>query len=148
MRFTNKNNSQSFGIKFNNTYFSWMSVDYNANLTRTNQTSTGRVNSNAARTGFTHNLGLFLYPIENHTIGFNWDQVNTSAANEEYRNGFYDLSYQFTWSKKKIDFEVKWMNIANKKVFETYDINTTNISYTRILLRPSQVMFTVKFNFK
>nr|WP_314494570.1 hypothetical protein [uncultured Chryseobacterium sp.] len=146
--FTNKNNSQSFGVKFNNTYFSWMSVDYNASITRTNQTSTGRVNSSAARNGFTHNLGLFFYPIENHTVGFSWDQVNTSAVNEDYRNGFYDLSYQFTWSKKKIDFEVKWMNIANKKVFETYDINTTNITYTRVLLRPSQVMFTVKFNFK
>lgn len=146
--FTNKNNSQSFGVKFNNTYFSWISIDYNANFTRTDQTSTGRVNSNAERTGFTHNLGLFLYPIENHTIGFNWDQVNTKATNQRYNNGFYDLSYQFSWAAKKIDFEVKWMNIANKKVFETYDINTINISYTRIQLRPSQVMFTVKFNFK
>lgn len=146
--FTNKNNSQAVGIKFNNTYFSWMSIDYNASFSRTDQTSTGRVNSDAARKGFTHNLGVFFYPIENHTVGFNWDQVNTSAANQEYKNGFYDLSYQFSWSKKKIDFELKWMNIANKKVFETYDINTTNISYTRILLRPSQVMLSVKFNFK
>jgi hypothetical protein len=146
--FTNKNNSQSVGFKFNNTYFSWMSVDYNASLSRTKQTSTGEVISNAARKGFTHNLGLFFYPIENHTIGFNWDQVNASAAGQKYNNGFYDLSYQFTWSKKKIDFELKWMNIANKKVFENYEINTSNISYTRIQLRPSQVMFTVKFNFK
>ncbi|PTT41694.1 hypothetical protein DBR28_03760 [Chryseobacterium sp. HMWF028] len=146
--YTNKNNGQSFGIKFNNTYFSWMSVDYNASLARTKQTSVGELNSNATRTGFTHNLGIFFYPIENHTVGFNWDQVNTNAAGQKYHNGFYDLSYQFTWAKKKIDFELKWMNIANKKVFETYDINTTNITYTRYQLRPSQVMFTVKFNFK
>ncbi len=146
--YTNKNNSQSYGIKFNNTYFSWMSVDYNASISRTKQTSTGGVNSSADRKGFNHNLGVFFYPLENHTIGFNWDQVNTSAADQKYHNGFYDLSYQFTWAKKKVDFELKWMNIANKKVFETYDINTTNISYTRIQLRPSQVMFTVKFNFK
>ncbi|UOU99378.1 hypothetical protein MUU74_05305 [Chryseobacterium daecheongense] len=146
--YTNKNNSQSYGIKFNNTYFSWMSIDYNASISRTKQTSQGGVNSNAARKGFTHNLGVFFYPIENHTVGFNWDQVNTNAGDQKYNNGFYDLSYQFSWSKKKIDFELKWMNIANKKVFETYDINTTNISYTRIQLRPSQVMFTVKFNFK
>lgn len=146
--YTNKNNSQSFGLKFNNTYFSWMSIDYNASFSRTKQTSTGQVISNAARTGFTHNLGLFFYPIENHTIGFNWDQVNTNAQNQKYHNGFYDLSYQFTWSKKKIDFEVKWMNIANKRVFETYDINPQSTSFTRIQLRPSQVMFTVKFNFK
>ncbi|PQA94748.1 hypothetical protein B0A69_09890 [Chryseobacterium shigense] len=146
--YTNNNNSQSYGIKFNNTYFSWMSIDYNASISRTKQTSTGRVNSSATRTGFTHNLGAFFYPVENHTIGFNWDQVNTNAVGQKYHNGFYDVSYQFTWSKKKIDFEVKWMNIANKKVFETYDINTTNITYTRYQLRPSQVMFTVKFNFK
>ena len=146
--FTNNNNSQSYGIKFNNTYFSWMSVDYNANISKTEQTSTGNLNSSASRTGFTHNLGVFFYPMENHTVGFNWDQVNTNAADQKYHNGFYDVSYQFTWAKKKIDFELKWMNIANKKVFETYDINTTNITYTRFQLRPSQVMFTVKFNFK
>lgn len=146
--YTNNNNSQSYGIKFNNTYFSWMSVDYNANISKTEQTSTGNLNSSASRTGFTHNLGVFFYPMENHTVGFNWDQVNTNAADQKYHNGFYDVSYQFTWAKKKIDFELKWMNIANKKVFETYDINTTNITYTRFQLRPSQVMFTVKFNFK
>jgi len=146
--YTNNNNSQSYGIKFNNTYFSWMSIDYNASISRTKQTSTGKINSNATRTGFTHNLGAFFYPVEDHTIGFNWDQVNTNAADQKYHNGFYDVSYQFTWAKKKIDFELKWMNIANKKVFETYDINTTNITFTRYQLRPSQVMFTVKFNFK
>lgn len=146
--YTNKNNSQSVGVKFNNTYFSWMSIDYNASFSRTKQTSTGQVITNANRKGFTHNLGVFFYPIENQTIGFNWDQVNTNAADQKYNNGFYDLSYQFTWAKKKIDFEVKWMNIANKRVFENYEINTSSISYTRIQLRPSQVMFTVKFNFK
>ncbi|MDQ1098268.1 MULTISPECIES: TonB-dependent receptor [Chryseobacterium] len=146
--YTNKNNSQSYGFKFNNTYFSWMSIDYNASISRTKQINSGELNTNTARKGFTHNLGVFFYPIENHTVGFNWDQVNTSAGDQKYNNGFYDVSYQFTWAKKKIDFELKWLNIANKKVFETYDINTNNISYTRIQLRPSQVMFTVKFNFK
>lgn len=148
--FTNDNNSQSLGVKFNNTYFSWMSLDYNASLTRTNQTSEGKVNSNAKTTGFKHNLGVFFYPIENHTIGFNWDQVNSNvtATDQKYHNGFYDLSYQFTWSKKNIDFELKWMNIANKKVFETYEISAIDTKFTRYQLRPSQVMFTVKFNFK
>ncbi|PJJ64580.1 TonB-dependent receptor [Chryseobacterium geocarposphaerae] len=148
--YTNKNNGQSYGVKFNNTYFSWMSLDYNASFTRTKQTSTGEVSTNATTTGFKHNLGVFFYPIENHTIGFNWDQVNSTATatDQKYHNGFYDLSYQFTWSKKNIDFELKWMNIANKKVFENYEINSTYTSFTRYQLRPSQVMFTVKFNFK
>lgn len=149
--YTSKNNGQSFGIKFNNTYFSWMSIDYNASITRTMQTNKSAVtqlNSENSRSGFTHNLGAFFYPLENHTIGFSWDQVNTNSEENNYRNAFYDLSYQFTWAKKKIDFELKWMNIANRKVFETYDISSSTISYTRVMLRPSQVMFTVKFNFK
>ncbi|WP_312902075.1 carboxypeptidase regulatory-like domain-containing protein [Chryseobacterium taichungense] len=149
--YTSRNNAQSYGFKFNNTYFSWMSIDYNFNISRTKQvskSSTPQLNNENSRSGFNHNLGVFFYPLENHTIGFNWDQVNTSAAEQHYNNGFYDLSYQFTWAKKKIDFELKWMNIANKRVFETYNINPQSISYTRIQLRPSQVMFTVKFNFK
>ncbi|MCJ8152897.1 Plug and carboxypeptidase regulatory-like domain-containing protein [Chryseobacterium sp. SSA4.19] len=146
--FTNKNNGQSFGVKFNNTYFSWMSIDYNARFSRTKQTSVGDVVTNATTSGFNHNLALFLYPIENHTIGFNWDQIDTNTPDQKYHNGFYDLSYQFTWAKKKIDFELKWINIANKKVFENFEIETIRTTFTRIQLRPSQVMFTVKFNFK
>lgn len=151
--FENKNNSQAYGFKFNNTYFSWMSIDYNLRFSRT-KADNGRLNVNAdalkPNKGFNHNLALFFYPIENHTIGFNWDQVNTSDGTRKYNNPFYDISYQFTWAKKKIDFELKWINIANRKVFETYNIDgsTNSISYTRVQLRPSQLMFTVKFNFK
>ncbi|WOC51831.1 hypothetical protein BPO_1184 [Bergeyella porcorum] len=49
-----------------------------------------------------------------------------------------------------MDFEVKWMNIRNKKVYETISYNTTQLATTRsaMLIRPSQVMFSVKFNFK
>jgi len=153
IQYLSKNNTQSYGFKLNNTYFSWMSLDYNLSLSRNKQDNVG-LNEKGGRLGinkgFNHNLGAFFYPLENHTIGFNWDQVNTSDGQNKYNNAFYDLSYQFTWSKKKIDFELKWMNIANRKVFETYNINqiTNSVAYTRVQLRPSQVMFTVKFNFK
>jgi len=147
-QFENKNNAQTYGFKFNNTYFSWMSVDYNGSISRTTQDSReGRLGVNK---GYNHNLALFFYPIENHTVGFNWDQVNTSNGTNKYNNPFFDVSYQFTWAKKKIDFELKWMNVGNRRVFETYDLDGqfNAIRYTRIQLRPSQVMFTVKFNFK
>lgn len=147
-QFENKNNSQNYGFKINNTYFEWMSLDYNGSISRIVQDSReGRLGTNK---GYNHNLALFFYPIENHTIGFNWDQVNTSNGSNKYNNPFYDVSYQFSWAKKKIDFELKWMNIANRRVFETYSLDgqLNSLTYTRIQLRPSQVMFTVKFNFK
>lgn len=152
-QYLSKNNTQAYGFKFNNTYFNWMSIDYNLSFSRNKQDNVG-LNAQGGRLGinegFNHNLGAYFYPIENHTIGFNWDQVNTGDGEKKYNNAFYDLSYQFSWSKKKIDFELKWMNIANRRVFETYNINqvTNSVAYTRVQLRPSQVMLSVKFNFK
>lgn len=144
-----KNNSQSLAVKFNNTYFSWLSLDYNISLNWNKNRDDYRNNVNRY-SGWNHNLNLFLYPIENHTIGLVWDDVTTSQGAINLRNSFYDLSYQYTWAKKKIDFEIKWLNIANKKLYETISYNTTYFSTTRnsIEIRPSQVMFTVKFNIK
>ncbi len=151
VQFESQNTNQSYGLKFNNTYFSWLSVDYNVNFTSNKQENIGLPNGRlATNKGFNHNLAAFLYPLENHTIGFTWDQVNSSDGERKFDNAFYDLSYQFSWASKKIDFELKWMNIANRKVFETYDILASQnaVRYTRVQIRPSQVMFTVKFNFK
>lgn len=151
VQFESQNTNQSYGLKFNNTYFSWLSVDYNVNFTSNKQENIGLPNGRlATNKGFNHNLAAFLYPLENHTIGFTWDQVNSSDGERKFDNAFYDLSYQFSWASKKIDFELKWMNIANRKVFETYDILAAQnaVRYTRVQIRPSQVMFTVKFNFK
>lgn len=144
-----KVNSQSAGLKFNNTYFSWLSIDYNISLNWANNTN---INDNRSikTSGWNHNLATYFYPIENHTIGFFWDDNTTKATGQNFRNSFFDVSYQYTWAKKKIDFEVKWLNVANKKTYETISYNpnflstTTNLNY----IRPSQVMFTVKFNFK
>lgn len=142
---TSDSDNQRLGFKFNNAYFSWLSVDYNMNYNWRTQSTVGRTLNN---NGYQHNLAVFVYPIENHTIGFNWDQVNTSSETQKFNNGFFDLSYQYSWASKKIDFELKWLNIANKKVFETYSLSQFSESISRMQLRPSQVMLTVKFNFK
>ena len=143
--FENQNQGNSLGFKFNNTYFSWMSVDFNATKTWNKQIN-GIQDSKTE--GYTHNLSTFFYPIENHTIGFYWDQMNSNLGMAKYKNAFFDLSYQYTWAAKKIDFELKWMNIANKKTFERVDLREATIETTRMILRPSQVMLSVKFNFK
>lgn len=143
-----RNDGNSLGFKFNNTYFSWMSVDFN--FTKSwNKQSNGIISNDLGKTeNYSHNLNIFFYPLENHTIGFYWDQINSKLGETKLNNGFFDLSYQFSWSKKKVDFELKWMNIADKKVFERINVGDATISQTTMQLRPSQVMFTVKFNFK
>ena len=144
-----KINRQSVAFKLNNSYFSWMSVDYNISLNWTDNKNAS-VNSNVKSSGWTHNLATYFYPLENHTIGFFWDDLNSEARGQKFRNSFFDLSYQYTWAKKKVDFEVKWLNIANKKVYEniSYDPKYLSTTTEMMYIRPSQVMFTVKFNFK
>lgn len=144
----NKTNGNTLGFKFNNTYFSWMSVDFNFSKTWSKQSNIFLTGNLGKTEGYTHNLNVFFYPLENHTIGFYWDQINSKSADMKYNNGFFDLSYQFSWAKKKVDFELKWMNITNKKSFERIGVQDAEITQTTMLLRPSQVMFTVKFNFK
>jgi hypothetical protein len=143
-----KTDANSLGFKFNNTYFSWMSVDFN--FTKTwNKQSNGIISSDLGKTeNYTHNLNVFFYPLENHTLGFYWDQINSNLGDTKLNNGFFDLSYQYTWAAKKVDFELKWMNIADKKVFERISVGDATISRTTMQLRPSQVMLAVKFNFK
>jgi len=144
-----KNNIQTWTAKFNNAYFSWLSVDYNISMNwRNNKNATQSTSQKSS--GWNHNLSAYIYPSENHTFGFNWDNSVTSTQGNTYNNPFYDISYQYTWVKRKIDFEFKWLNITNKKVYETVAVNidrgnTVTQSYK---IRPSQFMFTVKFNFK
>ena len=144
-----KTHRQTMGVKFNNTYFSWLSVDYNISFNWLNSEN-ATLNNSRKSSGWNHNLATYIYPKENHTIGFFWDDLNSSQAGEKYRNSFYDLSYQYTWAKKKIDFEIKWMNVGNRKVFEDISFNQDFLltSKRTMYIRPSQVMFTVKFNFK
>lgn len=144
-----KNSGQSLGFKLNTSAFSWMSLDYNISM-NWNKNKNLFYGNEVKTSGWNHKLSAYLYPIDNHTIGFFWDDLTTSQIGESYRNSFYDLSYQFQWAKKKIDFEVKWLNIANKKVYETISYNASLLSTTRsaMEIRPSQVMFGVKFNFK
>ncbi len=144
----NKNNAQTLGFKLNNTFFKWMSVDYQLSLTW-NKNKNGLSSQVNTSSGWNHNLSAFIYPIDNHAMGFNWDDINSRLGDQRYRNAFYDLSYQYTWAKKKIDFELKWLNIANKKIYENISRSADNtVTKTIINIRPSQLMFTVKFNFK
>ena len=144
-----KNNIQTWSAKFNNSYFSWLSVDYNISMNWSNNRNVTRSNSQK-NSGWNHNLAAYIYPSENHTFGFNWDNSVTCTEGNTYKNPFYDLSYQYTWVKRKIDFEFKWLNISNRKVYEIVNVDITR-GYTqtqRYNIRPSQFMFTVKFNFK
>ena len=143
--FLNKNSTQNLSGKFNNAHFSWLTLDYNFTLGWSKNRSSLFSSENKS---FTHSFAATVFPVENHSIALNWDQMNFEQGSNKFTNGFYDLTYQYAWAAKKVDFELKWLNIANKKVFERITDDASEYSLQRIQIRPSQLMFTVKFNFK
>lgn len=140
-----KGDSQNASFKLNNNYFSWLSVDYNANWSFSNN----QTFVNKTRT-FNHALSAYIYPLKNHTLGFTWDEFQSSNGDKSAKNAFYDLSYQYSMVEEKIDLELKVMNITNNNIYENiaFRADTNQTTFTTVNIRPRQVMLSVKFNFK
>ena len=145
-----KSNNQGITFKFNNNYFSWLSVDYNASLTFVKSEIFGTKYTKNTSKNFNHTLSTYLYPIKDHAIGFTWDELQFQNAGETKKNSFYDISYQYSLVQEKMDIELKVVNIANTNVFEDirFDSQLNQVRQTSVNIRPRQVLLTVKFNFK
>ncbi len=147
----NRTNSQGVTAKFNNNYFSWLSVDYNATWSFTNSKITGKLGeTNNKSKNFSHALSAYIYPIKNHTIGFAWDEMQFKNGSNSRKNSFYDLSYQYSMVAEKMDLELKLVNIANTNLYQDigFNVSTGQTTYRNINIRPRQIMLTLKFNFK
>lgn len=142
--------NQGVNFKFNNNYFSWLSIDYNASWNFNNTQSPDDIRFNNKTNSFNHVLSAFVYPFKNHTLGFSWDELHSSNKEKTAKNAFFDLSYQYSMTEEKLDIELKLMNITNNNVFENVSFNSTfnQTSYTTINIRPRQLVLTLKFNFK
>ena len=145
-----KSNNQGITFKFNNNYFSWLSVDYNASLSFVKSEIFGTKYTKNTSKNFNHTLSTYLYPIKDHAIGFTWDELQFQNAGETKKNSFYDISYQYSLVQEKMDIELKVVNIANTNVFEDirFDSQLNQVRQTSVNIRPRQVLLTVKFNFK
>ena len=145
-----KSNNQGITFKFNNNYFSWLSVDYNASLSFVKSEIFGTKYTENTSKNFNHTLSTYLYPIKDHTIGFTWDELQFQNAGETKKNSFYDISYQYSLVQEKMDIELKVVNIANTNVFEDirFDSQLNQVRQTSVNIRSRQVLLTVKFNFK
>ena len=145
-----KSNNQGVTFKFNNNYFSWLSVDYNASLSFVKSEIFGTKYTKNTSKNFNHTLSTYLYPIKDHTIGFTWDELQFQNAGETKKNSFYDISYQYSLVQEKMDIELKVVNIANTNVFEDirFDSQLNQVRQTSVNIRSRQVLLTVKFNFK
>jgi hypothetical protein len=134
-------NSNNLSFKANNNYYDWLTFEYNifySNNRRGNINMTNTLKSN---------LKILFYPVSNQSFGIYRDDYIYKFNNQNIRNQFLDLSYQFTFEKQKIDIELKWTNILNTKTYEELILNDLGFTSNIIIIRPSQIFASVKFNF-
>ena len=119
----------------------WMNVDYNfdANtiLTFINQEKKSRISL------LKHNIGFFFFPAKNQLFNFSTEYYRHNEVN----NLFVDMMYRYTFTKKKVDLELKCSNIFNSDTYTSFLANAYSVWETTYLLRPFQVIFSVKFSF-
>lgn len=119
----------------------WMNVDYNLDantiLTFIDQEQKSRISL------LKHNIGFFFFPAKNQLFNFSTEYYRHNEIN----NLFVDMMYRYTFTKKKVDAEVKCSNIFNSDTYTSFLANAYSVWETTYLLRPFQVIFSVKFSF-
>lgn len=130
-----------FGFTTNNNYFNWLTFEYNVSYAINKIENSNMVNT------LKSNMKILFYPFSNQTFGFYYDQYDYQMNNQNYKNQFLDLSYQYTNIKRKIDIEFKWTNILNTKMYEELVLNNWGFTSNNSIIRPSQCVVGVKFGF-
>ncbi|MFC1226184.1 hypothetical protein ACFE6N_20440 [Pedobacter sp. BG31] len=137
--------AQSISLKLNYNKLKWLNIDYYAiasfNRVRNNFNIT-RINS------FSQKSQLFISPFLNHNLDVSFDQFKYSFLGNTFINSFLDVGYRFSWAKRKIDFDLKWANILNANSYRQLIVNENQTTEDVFKLRPSQLVFAVKFNFR
>ena len=60
---------------------------------------------------------------------------------------FVDATYEFSIKQPKLDFEVRWNNIFNSKKYVSYYSGAFSVQETAYILRPMEVLASVRFRF-
>jgi len=119
----------------------WMNIDYNLDV-NTIQTFIDQEQKSKISL-IKHNIGFFFFPAKNQLFNFSTEYYRHNEVN----NLFVDMMYRYTFTKKKVDVEVKCSNIFNSDTYTSFLANAYSVWETTYLLRPFQVIFSVKFSF-
>lgn len=143
--FTAVNHNQTASLRIENSSLSWLIAAYNVAYGYSKRVDRGANNltytlSQAARLSF--------YVSEKGSFNLSGDWNRYTISKQQFNNQFVDASYRHTVGKRKIDLELKWMNILNTKEYEQVLINTIQTNITRFTLRPSQLLVSARMNLR
>jgi len=136
---------QNWRMKINYNQFSWIALDYILGISANQRKN---LSGNTQTESLTHQLQLFITPIENHSLLISGDYSSYKFVGEKFSNPFLDIGYQYSLAKRKLDFELKCTNLLNTRTFTQAYINDIQTNQTTFNIRPLQLLLAVKFNLR
>lgn len=94
-----------------------------------------------------HKIQFHLYPTKTQYIGWESSYIEDNLFNSSSHSFFSDLVYRYTIKQKNIDLELSWQNIFDTRNYRSVSVSDYSYIENNILLRPSQVLFKVRFSF-
>lgn len=126
-----------------NTSFSWINVDYAFTYQQYKNKDFKTNNTHK----ITHQTTLSCIPFQQHTllgaIAYQQDDIQQQS----FTSTFLDLTYRYTFTKRKIDLELAWTNILNYRQYNQVIVNDSMTSVLSAPIRPSQLMGSIRFSF-
>ncbi|MCH5717532.1 hypothetical protein [Niabella hibiscisoli] len=143
--FTAINHNQNASLRMENSSLSWLIASYNIAYGYSKRVDRGTDNLTYTLFQATR-LSFYLSEKGSFNISGDWNQY--TIAKQQFNNQFVDAFYRHTVGKRKIDLELKWMNILNTREYEQVIINTIQTNVTRFEIRPSQVLLSARMNLR
>jgi hypothetical protein len=86
---------------------------------------------------------LLFFPTSNQHLAINGEYYQ----HETRSNYFVDLQYRYTITARKIDVDVRWVNVFNHKNYVDYQVGPFLLQENEYTLRPTQLLLAVRFSF-
>ena len=86
---------------------------------------------------------LLIFPARNQHLSINGEFYQ----HENQSNYFVDLQYRYTITERRIDIDLRWINIFNHKTYHDYHVGPYSLIENQYFLRPTQLVVLVRFSF-
>ena len=139
---TVRTHQNTYRFSLTNTFLTWLNIDYSFAYQHIKNND---VSSTSTKT--THDATVSILPFPQHTIlttlAYQQDQIQQHA----FTSTFVDLTYRYTFAKRKIDLELSLTNFFNYKQYNQVIIHNIMTHVMRTPIRPRQLMASMRFAF-
>ena len=140
---TVRTHQNTYRFSLTNTAFTWLNIDYSFAYQHLKNNDVS--SSTSSKT--THEATVSIVPFAQHavltTLAYQQDHIQQQA----FSNTFVDITYRYTFSKRKIDLELAWTNIFNYKEYNQVIINDIMTNVMQAPIRPRQLLASIRFSF-